>query len=207
MDANAEKKMSRRVLIAGILSNFSVGILYTWSNLKDVIEYKLDPETGLRLYHEWSISQLSLPYSIGGMVFAAILIVAGTLQDKIGPRKVMLAGVAMTGIGTILSGLVTHSPLLFFITFGFITGGGIGFVYACPRPAAMKWFHPSKKGMINGLVVAGFGLGALWLGPLEILLLKQSYIFKNSKVASLLRLFIESRFISKYPSLKSINSS
>ena len=103
MDANTAKKMSRKVLIAGILSNFSVGILYTWSNLKDVIEYKLDPETGLRLYSEWSISQLSLPYSIGGMVFAAILIVAGTLQDKIGPRKVMLAGICMTGLGTILS--------------------------------------------------------------------------------------------------------
>ena len=173
MDAITAKKMSRRVLLAGILSNFSVGILYTWSNLKDVIEYKIDPETGLRLYSEWAISQLSLPYSIGGMVFAAILIVAGTLQDKIGPRKVMLAGVAMTGLGTILSGFATHTPLLFFITFGVIVGGGIGFVYACPRPAAMKWFHPSKKGMINGLVVAGFGLGALWLGPLEILLLKK----------------------------------
>ena len=173
MDAITAKKMSRRVLLAGILSNFSVGILYTWSNLKDVIEYKIDPETGLRLYSEWAISQLSLPYSIGGMVFAAILIVAGTLQDKIGPRKVMLAGICMTGLGTILSGFATHTPLLFFITFGVIVGGGIGFVYACPRPAAMKWFHPSKKGMINGLVVAGFGLGALWLGPLEILLLKK----------------------------------
>ena len=125
MDAITAKKMSRRVLLAGILSNFSVGILYTWSNLKDVIEYKIDPETGLRLYSEWAISQLSLPYSSGGMVFAAILSVAGTLQDKIGPRKVMLAGVAMTGLGTILSGFATHTPFLFFITFGVIVGGGI----------------------------------------------------------------------------------
>ncbi|MBJ7882017.1 L-lactate MFS transporter [Gelidibacter salicanalis] len=161
-----------KVLIAGILSNFSVGILYTWSNLKDVIEYTIDPETGGRLYDQWEISQLSLPYSIGGMVFAAILIVAGTLQDKIGPQKVMIMGVTMVGLGTILSGFATHTPMFFFITFGVIVGSGIGFVYACPRPAAMKWFHPSKKGMINGLVVAGFGLGALWLGPLEVLLLK-----------------------------------
>jgi OFA family oxalate/formate antiporter-like MFS transporter len=52
-------------------------------------------------------------------------------------------------------------------------GNGIGFVYACPRAAAMKWFHPSKKGLVNGLVVAGFGLGALWLAPLEIYFLKK----------------------------------
>jgi MFS family permease len=105
------------------------------------------------------------------MVFAAILIVAGALQDKIGPKWVMLMGVMAVGLGTIGSGFATRMPLVFFVTFGVIVGGGIGFVYACPRPAAMKWFHPSKKGMINGIVVAGFGLGALWLGPLELLLL------------------------------------
>lgn len=162
--SDATNKMPSRayvVLFAGLLSNFSVGILYTWSNIKDV----------LGDYPEWSTGQLTAPYSIGGMVFAAILIVAGTLQDKIGPKYVMMMGVTAVGLGTIASGFVTRTPLLFFVTFGVIVGGGIGFVYACPRPAAMKWFHPSKKGMINGIVVAGFGLGALWLGPLELLLL------------------------------------
>jgi len=172
MEASEARRKARLVLIAGILSNFSVGILYTWSNLKDAIEYTLDPVTGERMYSAWDVTQLNLPYSIGGMVFAIILIFAGALQDKIGPKKVMLFGVAMVGIGTILSGIVVKNPFLFNITFGVIVGLGLGFVYACPRPAAMKWFHPSKKGMINGLVVAGFGLGALWLGPLEVMLLK-----------------------------------
>ncbi len=172
MEATEARKNAKMVLIAGVLSNFSVGILYTWSNLKDALEYTIDPATGSRLYHEWAIDQLSLPYSIGGMLFAMVLILAGALQDKIGPKRVMLLGICMVGIGTILSGFATHSPYFFFITFGGIVGLGIGFVYACPRPAAMKWFHPSKKGMINGLVVAGFGLGALWLGPLEVLFLK-----------------------------------
>ncbi|MBK1877181.1 L-lactate MFS transporter [Pelagicoccus mobilis] len=172
IDASTAKRTAIRVLIAGLLSNFSVGILYTWSNLKDAIEYSLDPVTGERVYSAWDITQLNVPYSIGGMVFAIILMFAGALQDKIGPRKVMLAGIVMVGGGTILSGVVVHSPSLFNITFGVILGVGLGFVYACPRPAAMKWFHPSKKGMVNGLVVTGFGLGAMWLGPLEVLLLK-----------------------------------
>lgn len=176
MDAIEAQKKAKRVLIAGILSNFSVGILYTWSNLKDAIEYTLDPATGERVYSAWDITQLNMPYSIGGMVFAIVLIFAGALQDKIGPKKVMLLGIGMVGGGTILSGIVAKNPFLFNITFGIIVGLGLGFVYACPRPAAMKWFHPSKKGMINGLVVAGFGLGAMWLGPLEVLLLK-SYGF------------------------------
>lgn len=157
-------KVPRRgwiVLFAGLLSNFSVGILYTWSNIRDALE-PLDA---------WSVEQLTLPYSIGGMVFAALLIVAGSLQDKFGPRPVMLAGVSLVGGGTILSGLAVNMPYVFFVTFGVMVGAGISFVYACPRPAAMKWFDPSKKGMINGIVVAGFGLGALWIGPVQILLM------------------------------------
>ena len=30
----------------------------------------------------------------------------------------------------------------------------------------MKWFHSSKKGMVNGLIAVGFGLAAVYLAPL-----------------------------------------
>ncbi len=157
------------VLIAGLLSNFSVGILYTWSNLKDYLKVLVD-DAGNPL---WGESALATPYSIGGMVFAALLIFAGSLQDRIGPRYVMLGGVLLVGLSTIVTGYVVESPTLTSLTFGVGVGAGLAAVYACPRPAAMKWFPASKKGMINGIVVAGFGLGALWLGPLELFLLKR----------------------------------
>lgn len=186
----AEKKRKGwRVLLFGVLSNFSIGILYTWSNIKDILEYRVKDfasyyEKGVaeavasgiddpnRLYEAWSQADLSLPYAVGGFISAAIVLIAGPLQDKIGPTKVIFAGILMVGGGAILSSFVTHSPMVFTVLFALTVGNGIGFVYACPRAAAMKWFHPSKKGLVNGLVVAGFGLGALWLGPLEILFLK-----------------------------------
>ena len=59
------------------------------------------------------------------------------------------------------------------ITFGMITGAGIGFGYACLSPSAMKWFHPSKKGMVNGLIAAGFGLAAIYLAPLTSMLITE----------------------------------
>lgn len=166
-------KVPRRgyiVLIAGLLSNFSVGILYTWSNLKDYLKVLVD-DAGNPI---WSESALATPYSIGGMVFAVLLIFAGTLQDRIGPKWVMFGGVLAVGFGTIISGFAVESPPLMYITFGFVVGAGLAAVYACPRPAAMKWFPAGRKGMINGIVVAGFGLGALWLGPLELFLLKRN---------------------------------
>ena len=176
-----KKKKGWRVLLFGVLSNFSIGILYTWSNLKDILEYRsVNYLNGVaravdaadRLYKEWDISQLSLPYAVGGFISAAIVLIAGPLQDKIGPTKVIWAGIWMVGGGAVLCSFFTHSPLWFTVMFALTIGNGIGFVYACPRAAAMKWFHPSKKGLVNGLVVAGFGLGALWIAPLEIYMLK-----------------------------------
>ena len=185
MDLQTAKKKATRVLIAGIISNFSVGILYSWSNLKDALEYTnlqgiqdKNVEAAERMYSSWSQSDLALPYGIGGFFSAFIVVAAGAWQDKVGPTKVILIGVLMTGLGTILCSFFTQSPIVFITIFSLIVGNGIGFVYACPRAAAMKWFHPSKKGMINGLVVAGFGLGALWLGPLETLFLKgQAFVW------------------------------
>jgi len=36
---------------------------------------------------------------------------------------------------------------------------GIAFAYAPPLGVAMRWF-PRQKGLVNGVIVGGFGLGA-----------------------------------------------
>jgi OFA family oxalate/formate antiporter-like MFS transporter len=52
------------------------------------------------------------------------------------------------------------------VGFGILTGAGIGFAYAAATPAAVKWFAPTKKGLISGTVVAGFGLASVYTAPL-----------------------------------------
>jgi len=52
------------------------------------------------------------------------------------------------------------------IGFGVLCGAGIGFAYAAATPAAVKWFAPTKKGLISGTVVAGFGLASIYTAPL-----------------------------------------
>ena len=49
--------------------------------------------------------------------------------------------------------------LLLWGTIGFMAGAGIGFAYVCPIAALVKWF-PNNKGLVSGIAVAGFGLGA-----------------------------------------------
>jgi len=50
-------------------------------------------------------------------------------------------------------------------------GLGIGFGYGCVTPPALKWFHPSKKGLVSGLIVGGLGLAAAYFAPLANILL------------------------------------
>ena len=50
-------------------------------------------------------------------------------------------------------------------------GTGIGFGYSAATPPALKWFPPSKTGLIAGLVVSGFGLASVYIAPLSQFLL------------------------------------
>ncbi|WP_053044699.1 L-lactate MFS transporter, partial [Vibrio cholerae] len=113
----------------------------------------------------WSAADASSPYAIATIAFSVCLLVAGILQDRMGPRNILILGTTLTGLGMIASGFAS-SVLMLNLTFGVMTGAGIGFGYACLSPSAMKWFHPSKKGMVNGLIAAGFGLAAIYLAPL-----------------------------------------
>ncbi|OEE63780.1 oxalate:formate antiporter [Enterovibrio norvegicus FF-33] len=150
------KKLNKAtgVLAAGFFINMCIGILYAWSVFKQSLV-----EQG------WSNADASMPYTVATICFAISLLVAGNLQDRMGPRKVLILGVVMVGIGMIVSSFAT-TPMTLLLSFGVITGCGIGFGYACLAPAAMKWFHPSKKGLVNGLIAAGFGLAAVYLAPL-----------------------------------------
>lgn len=143
-----------RILLAGFCINLCLGILYAWS----VFNKALVTESG------WSAAEASAPYATATITFSICLLVAGILQDRMGPRMILILGTVLTGLGMIASGFV-DSPLMLNITFGVITGAGIGFGYACLSPSAMKWFHASKKGMVNGIIAAGFGLAAIYLAP------------------------------------------
>ena len=179
MENNVGNKNGWKVLISGFMINLTLGVLYSWSVLKKA----LINEWG------WTSSEASLPYSIAIVVWALTVLFAGRLQDKIGPRKVVTFGAIFTGLGLILSSFIQSVPLLI-ITFGVIAGGGIGFAYASVTPPALKWFHPSKKGMVSGIVVSGMGLASIFIAPLTTVLLKNHGVSNTFLILGILILFI-----------------
>ncbi|MHC4556954.1 MAG: L-lactate MFS transporter [Planctomycetota bacterium] len=144
-----------RVTFAGMGINLALGILYTWS----VISKRVPEDWG------WNEDDKSLPYMIACLVFSLVMVPAGRMQDKIGPRLVATIGGILVGLGFIIASMTT-SLTVFVIGFGVLAGAGIGFGYASATPPAVKWFPPAKTGLIAGIVVSGFGLASVYAAPL-----------------------------------------
>lgn len=143
------------VTFAGTGINLALGVLYTWS----VFAKALVDQMG------WTKTQSAFPYTLACVIFALCMIPAGRMLDKYGPRAVACIGGVLAGIGMVIAGLSTSVGLTT-IGFGLLLGAGMGFGYAAPTPAAVKWFPPHKRGQISGLVVAGFGLASVYIAPL-----------------------------------------
>lgn len=143
------------VACAGVGINLALGVLYTWS----VIKKAIPSEWG------WTDADKALPYSIACIIFSLVMVPAGRLQDRIGPRWVATAGGILTGIGCVIASYAS-TVLWFVIGFGIFAGAGIGLGYAAATPPAVKWFPARKTGLIAGLVVAGFGLASVYISPI-----------------------------------------
>jgi len=155
------------VTMAGLGLNLALGVLYAWSVFsKQLTESISNGGFG------WSRTAATLPYTIAIACFAIVMIPAGRLQDRLGPRVVATAGAVLCGAGLVVASLGRADfiwPIV--IGFGVLAGTGIGLGYAAATPAAVKWFGPEKKGLITGIVVAGFGLAPVYIAPLSKALL------------------------------------
>jgi MFS transporter, OFA family, oxalate/formate antiporter len=161
------KNIGWRVTFAAMGINLALGILYSWS----VISKNIPAEW------QWSETDKSWPYAFACLVFSIMMVPAGRLQDKIGPRFVAVFGGLLVGIGFIIASFTTSSAG-YILGFGILAGTGIGFGYASATPPAVKWFPKTKTGQIAGIVVAGFGLASVYTAPLTKYLIDQ-YQMKN----------------------------
>jgi OFA family oxalate/formate antiporter-like MFS transporter len=151
------------VIVGALIVQIILGTVYAFS----VFVKPLEVEFG------WNRATTQWAFSFALATFAIVMIPAGRLQDRIGPRKVATVGGLLLGLSFLLGAVLVDGsrPWALYLTYGIIGGAGIGFAYVCPIAAAVKWY-PDKKGLITGLAVAGFGAGALFFaGPASELLL------------------------------------
>lgn len=174
------------VLIGVLLAQLTIAALYAWS----ILSVAIIKETS------WTENEVLIAYFIAQFVFAFSTIFSGRLVDQKGPRFTLIIGGLLYGGGLVLSSFAT-TPLMLYITYGILSGAGVGFVYVCPLTTLIKWF-PHHKGAITGLSVAVFGGGSILFKEYIGMLLKNynvSHTFLVLGITSFLVIIIGAIFV------------
>jgi MFS transporter, OFA family, oxalate/formate antiporter len=142
------------IAFAGVLLQMALGAVYAWS----VFRVPLAKQFG------WTISQVTLTFTIAIMVLGFASFFGGLWLKRVGPRVVAMTGGALYGVGVFLASFSDHGLWWLYLTYGVIGGIGLGFAYIVPVAVLLKWF-PDKRGLMTGIAVGGFGAGALVTAP------------------------------------------
>ncbi len=148
------KSAGNRWLIAimGTTLQLVLGTVYAWSFFQKPIMSA----------YGWNNVQVMWIFSIAICFLGIGATIGGMNLAKFGPTKLATSGAILWGAGWLIGAYamsIQNLPL-FYIGYGVIGGLGLGLGYVTPVATAAKWF-PDKKGFITGMVVMGFGLGAL----------------------------------------------
>ena len=145
-----------RILIAFLCTMLQVclGTVYAWSFFQTI----LVRQSG------WTFTETAWAFSITIFSLGVAAAWAGQALPRLGPRRLALTGSLMFCGGYIIAAWALHlgSIPLFYLGYGVVGGAGIGLGYVTPVATVAKWF-PDRKGLVTGIVVMGFGVGALLL--------------------------------------------
>lgn len=119
-----------------------------------------------------SRASVSFVFSIAGFLYFSLGAVSGPIADRLGPRWIVCAGLAVVGLGLIAA---SQAAALWqvFLAYGLGVGVGIGMAYVPAVGAVQRWFV-RRRGLASGLAVSGIGLGTLGVPPLAALLIEWS---------------------------------
>jgi len=136
-----------------------LGLIYAWSIFRTPFS---------ELFPDWSISQLSLTFTISMIFFCLGGFVGGLMSKKFSVRVRFLISAVMLFIGFFVVSMVStdkpgSSLTMLYVFYGVFGGGGVGVAYNTVIGTINKWF-PDKVGLASGIMLMGFGLGGLVLG-------------------------------------------
>ena len=154
----------------GIIIMICLGTVYSYSVFRVTIE---------KMFNIGSM-QSGMPYMMALAFYAIFMFLTGKYLDKFNPKLIILIGGLLVSLGWILSSFAPNIFILT-ITYGLISGAGVGIVYGVPLTVVARWF-PEKKGLAVGLVLIGFGLSPLITAPLARILVEQHGIMNAFKI-------------------------
>ncbi len=112
----------------------------------------------------WARAVLSGPVSLRLLATGFFGIIAGAIVDKAGPRWVVTIGVALVGLGYLLTAGLSDLWELY-VYLGLVSGIGMSVPYPAITSIVSKWFTV-RRGLAMGIILAGYGIGQVIFPPL-----------------------------------------
>jgi OFA family oxalate/formate antiporter-like MFS transporter len=154
------EKAGTRWLIAamGTVLMLCLGTVYAWSFFQGLLVHDFRETFG------WSNSQVAWIFSLAIFFLGVTAAWGGSQLPRRNPTVMAMIGAVLFAAGYAVAAFafsIKSLPLLY-AGYGVIGGIGLGLGYVTPVATAAKWF-PDRKGFATGMVVMGFGLGALFM--------------------------------------------
>lgn len=151
------------IALSAIAIHLSIGGAYAYS----VYKKPLVESAG------WSLTDVTVAFTIMMALAGSSAAIFGKFVERNGPRKSAIVAAVLFGLGQAGSGLsvAMDSVVMFWLTYGLLSGLGLGIGYISPVSTLVKWF-PDRRGLATGMAVLGFGSGALITAPVAATLME-----------------------------------
>ncbi len=130
-----------------------IGSLYAWSVFAVPMAERLRVLTGVE------VGSLAIVFTVANAVGPIPMIGGGAVNDRLGPRNVVLLGGVLFGLGMVASGLAPNIAVLI-VGYGLGVGLGMGMVYGAVVSNAVKLF-PDRRGFVGGVTTASYGISSV----------------------------------------------
>ena len=112
----------------------------------------------------WDRAAVSLTAALGFVVYGLAQALSGRWADRTGPRVILVASIAVLGVGTAAVGSIVSLWQAYAI-FGVLVMGGVGGVSSPAAAVAVARWFTARRGLALGLVSGGAAAGQFVLLP------------------------------------------
>ena len=170
MTRSSASEAKRLRTLVWIVSIATVGLMFDGY---DLVVYGTVVSTFLRDPNQIGPVDPALAGALGSNALLGVLVgalVAGSIGDIVGRRKMMLGAYAWFSFGMAATAF-THSSIMFGL-FRFVTGLGVGVLLATTAALVSEFAPKGKKNLCNAITYSGVPLGSLAAAALAIVLVE-----------------------------------
>ncbi len=172
-------------LFTGTAILLFLGLIYAWSLFRVSLT---------ELFPHWTVSQISLTFTISLVFFCLGGFVSGKLLERTQPKKVIILAAILVLIGFLGVSFLSlrdgaYGLPMLYVFYGLFCGTGVGIGYNSIISTVNKWYA-HRLGLSSGILMMGFGLGGILLGSGISFLIETVGLYSTFRILGVVIFFV-----------------